>query len=270
MKKKINLTGLLFFAFVCFLNAQTPYFYYYNGEKQYFELDTRYVFVSVADENTANRAFAVHNAKYESLRTDIPKGKQSKTNNKRFWTVLSFEEKSSDETYLAKLSEIKHSGKDVVVAPYFKTKDQDKIGLSNFFYVKLKELSDTTLLRREAEKEHAVIAFQSDVHLWFVLSVSEKSRYNAMELANHLYESGLFQYAEPDLLIDNVSNCANDPHLGLQWGLKNTGQNGGTSGIDIKMCGAWQLSTGSNVTVAVVDMGINFSHPDLADNRHWK
>jgi len=100
------------------------------------------------------------------LRTDIPKGKQSKTNNKRFWTALSFEERFSDEIYLAKLSEFRNLGKDVIVAPYFKTKDQDKIGLSNFFYVKLKELSDTILLRREAEREHAVIAYQSDVHLW--------------------------------------------------------------------------------------------------------
>ena len=57
MKKKIKLIGLLFFVFVG-LNAKTPYFYYYNGEKQYLELDTRYVFVSVANENTV-KAYTV-------------------------------------------------------------------------------------------------------------------------------------------------------------------------------------------------------------------
>jgi hypothetical protein len=48
MRKKIKLIGLLFFVFIG-LNAQTPYFYYYNGEKQYFELDTRYIFISVTE-----------------------------------------------------------------------------------------------------------------------------------------------------------------------------------------------------------------------------
>ena len=55
MKKRINLFGLLLFLAFTGLNAQTPYFYYYNGEKQYFELNTSYAFVSFADENTASR-----------------------------------------------------------------------------------------------------------------------------------------------------------------------------------------------------------------------
>jgi len=274
MKKKINLFGLLLFLAFAGLNAQTPYFYYYGGEKQYFELNTSYAFVSVADDNTANRAFATYNATYEPFRIDIPEGKQSKTYTKRVWTLLSFEEKFSDEAYLSKLYEIKHLGKDVIVAPCFKTQYQDKIGLSNFFYVKLNSLSDTILLKQEAEKEHAVIAYRSSVHLWFVLSVTEQSRYNAMELANHFYESGLFQYAEPDLMIDDkinyvntepyfimsgTNNCANDPYFGQQWALENTGQSGGKEGVDIKICGAWQLATGSNIIVAVVDEGIKLN-----------
>jgi len=249
MRKKISLLGLLLFLVFAGLNAQTPYFYYYDGKKQYFELNTSHAFVSFADDNTANRALATHNATYEPFRIDIPEGKQSKTNTKRFWTVLSFEEKFSDEVYLAKLSEIKHSGKDVIVAPCFKTQYEDKIGLSNFFYVKLRSLSDTTLLKQEAEKEHAVIVYRSSVHLWFVLSVTEKSRYNAMEVANHFYESGFFQYAEPDLMIDDkikytntkpdlimsgTNNCANDPYFEQQWALNNTGQYGGEEGVDIK------------------------------------
>ena len=49
-------------------------------------------------------------------------------------------------------------------------------------------------------------------------------------------------------------------------GFKNIGQLGGTSGIDIKICDAWQLSTGNNIIAAVVDNGINLSHPDLFPN----
>jgi len=58
----------------------------------------------VADKNTANRIFAMHNVRCDPLRIDIPKGKRSITNlNTRFWSVLSFEDSLSDEAYVSKL-----------------------------------------------------------------------------------------------------------------------------------------------------------------------
>ena len=105
MKKKIYLFGLLLFLAFTGLNAQTPYFYYYDGKKQYFEFDTKHVFVSVIDENAAN-IFASDNAVYQPFRMDISEGKRSKTSHKRFWSVLSWEENLSEDTYLKKISEI--------------------------------------------------------------------------------------------------------------------------------------------------------------------
>jgi hypothetical protein len=88
-----------------------------------------------------------------------------------------------------------------------------------------------------------------------------------MELANRFYESGLFQNAVPDLMEDITSTCADDTYFEDQWGLKNTGQYGGISGIDIKACDAWQISTGNNVVAAIVDQGVVLNHPDaLKDN----
>ena len=99
MKNKNNkLIGLLFLASFI-LNAQTPYFYYYNGEKQYLELDTRHIFISMPNE-TSERVFNSQNAISEPLRSDIPEGKLSRTSqSKRFLTALSFENKLSDEMY---------------------------------------------------------------------------------------------------------------------------------------------------------------------------
>ncbi|GHT26144.1 hypothetical protein FACS189430_12600 [Bacteroidia bacterium] len=59
-----------------------------------------------------------------------------------------------------------------------------------------------------------------------------------------------------------------DPDWNQQWGLSNVGQYGGTNGIDIKACNAWSFSTGSNITVAVIDHGIELNHPDLVGNIH--
>ena len=53
----------------------------------------------------------------------------------------------------------------------------------------------------------------------------------------------------------------------MQWHLHNTGQSGGTPGVDIRAPEAWQITTGDpNIVVAVLDSGVDTTHPDLVDN----
>jgi len=250
--------------------TKAPYFFYYNGEKQYLELDTRYMFVSVADEETAN-SFALDHTKSSSFRIDISEGMRSKTQYKRYWATLSMDDKLSEVAYLEKLSGTRSTEKNIITAPYFKGGDLGEIGLSNLFYVKLKSLNDYDLLCKEAVKENAVVVYQNEyLPLWYMLSVTVNSNCNAMEMANRFYESGLFACAEPDLMYKLQFSCANDQFFGQQWNLRNIGQSNGKSGVDIKICDAWQFSTGAGITVAVVDAGIQFNpyHPDLAANMH--
>lgn len=62
----------------------------------------------------------------------------------------------------------------------------------------------------------------------------------------------------------------NDPDFSKLWYLKNTGQAGGLSGIDIKADQAWdKLSSSRQITVAILDTGVQIDHPDLKDNV-WK
>ncbi|UCE59001.1 MAG: S8 family serine peptidase [Phycisphaerales bacterium] len=77
-------------------------------------------------------------------------------------------------------------------------------------------------------------------------------------------------YAEPDYRV-YLSTTPNDPDFDLLWGLRNTGQtvNGdpGIAGADIRAEQAWEIWTGDDsLRIAVVDTGINYNHPDLADN----
>ncbi|MFZ4708099.1 MAG: S8 family serine peptidase, partial [Bacteroidales bacterium] len=137
----------------------------------------------------------------------------------------------------------------------------------NFFYVKLKKLEDIMLLEQYAKQSNAIIVKQNDyMPTWYVLSCTKKSDKNALELANQFFESGLFQYSEPDLMFEDFLNSVNDTYFPQQWGLNNTGQYGGNPGIDIRASDAWNLSTGVNTNVAVVDMGIQLNHPDLQAN----
>jgi uncharacterized repeat protein (TIGR02543 family) len=66
----------------------------------------------------------------------------------------------------------------------------------------------------------------------------------------------------------------NDPDFPVLWGLHNTGQDSyaegrppGTPGADIDALRAWQRTTGSSdVIIAVIDGGIDYTHEDLAAN----
>jgi subtilisin family serine protease len=76
------------------------------------------------------------------------------------------------------------------------------------------------------------------------------------------------RYAEPNHIV-TIDSVPNDPSFGNTWGLNNTGQtiNGspGTPDADIDAPEAWNVTTGSsNVTVAVIDTGVDWSHPDLS------
>ncbi|MBD0372900.1 MAG: S8 family serine peptidase [Pyrinomonadaceae bacterium] len=78
------------------------------------------------------------------------------------------------------------------------------------------------------------------------------------------------EFAEPNYLVEKNEVTPDDPRFADQWALKNTGSTGGQTGADINAPVAWQTTTGSPSTVvAVIDSGIDFSHPDLKNNQ-WK
>jgi subtilisin family serine protease len=58
-----------------------------------------------------------------------------------------------------------------------------------------------------------------------------------------------------------------DPLFENQWHLENTGQSGGTAGVDVNAVPAWNLGlSGGGVQIAVVDDGLAHTHPDLCGN----
>lgn len=91
--------------------------------------------------------------------------------------------------------------------------------------------------------------------------------------------SDLVVYAEPNYEISikhhgpshtvdfDSGDIPNDPLFSDQWALNNLGQNGGKSKADISALPAWIKTRGSSdVVVAVLDSGVDYTHQDLAVN----
>ncbi len=96
---------------------------------------------------------------------------------------------------------------------------------------------------------------------------------SAEEAVRALNRRGDVEYASLDY-IRRASGYSDEPRFGEQWGNHNTGQsvNGhgsGTADVDTNALEASAVTTGDpNLVVALIDDGVDFSHPDLA-GRQW-
>lgn len=73
-------------------------------------------------------------------------------------------------------------------------------------------------------------------------------------------------YIEPNW-IWTLAAVPDDPGFSQQWGLRNTGQEGGLPGADIGAVEAWdRIADARSVRVGVVDSGVDYLHEDLREN----
>jgi subtilisin-like proprotein convertase family protein len=67
--------------------------------------------------------------------------------------------------------------------------------------------------------------------------------------------------ADPDGRKDDPVSSPYDPLFAQQWYIQNSG-----GGVDLNVVKAWEDYTGKGVKVAICDVGVDASHPDLATN----
>jgi len=150
------------------------------------------------------------------------------------------------------------------VTPIYRRPAGEQVVLTSKFVVQFKpEVTRTEIDALNREHEVSVDAVEAYAPNCFVLKLDDDAAGDVLDVANTYYESGLALFAHPDVVAPRSFRA--EPLFARQWHLKNTGQSGGTVGADIRVEGAWALTTGRNeVVIAVIDDGMDADHPDLA------
>ena len=98
----------------------------------------------------------------------------------------------------------------------------------------------------------------------FILETAEPG--GALALASALRARPGVLAAEPLLARQAQKKFApNDTYFTQQWHLRNTGQGGGTAGADVNLTNVWDTYKGDGITIAIVDDGLQWTHPDLTN-----
>ena len=88
---------------------------------------------------------------------------------------------------------------------------------------------------------------------------------SAPKILDDLQENGLIERSLPERIKQQQPRAVlNDPEIGSQWHLNNTGQGGGTIGEDANVTAAWDIVDGNGVTIAIIDDGFAHTHTDLS------
>jgi hypothetical protein len=167
------------------------------------------------------------------------------------------------------IKELFEDSETVCVRNCYRLIDGFEFGLSDEILVKFKKSVG------ESERENIMKKFElqksKSTRMYEKYCLTKDK--DIIRVANELYESGLFEFAYPNLISKiEFHGIQNDPYFQFQIALHNTGQifNGHTgTPTDIYVPEAWDITLGSNnILIAVIDEGNSWGYGSNNPNLH--
>ena len=253
-------------------------FYYYQDQKIPLTINTQHAYVLTSMTSIEDLQKKLNGlATVEHFNQDIYQQrllKTYRTSSDRMANPNNYNARIKFNTVLSQvdldrtLNQLKADPAILSVSYGYNNVSQDLVFVTNYIWVGLKSELDIMKLSQEvANLNYSIVGQNPFMPEWVMVAPLENALLDRVSAAQKLHETGLFNAAEPELLGVAKHDCTNDPLFANQWGLSNTGQLGGTSGMDTRVCAAWDLTPGSNlVDIAIIDEGVEGNHPDLDGN----
>lgn len=187
-------------------------------------------------------------------------------------SVLTLKRRVNQQNLKALLESLRSKKVVLSAQPVYQYRDGTRQICTGELFAKVKSTKNLKIFQRYLDEKHPTISYDILTSpLLFKLSLPPNRADQAMALSSILFETGWFEYVEPDFIKLIHPMHSEDPLAAAQWALNNDGENtrlyGGTAQSDMNVYSAWNRTTGSpNIKVAVLDEGVDLQHPDLAGN----
>lgn len=251
-------------------NSGITNYYYYQGKKFYLQERTDMLFLKIKKDvsEDAARSELMRHPEIDLSFSTLKTGED---------LFLKLRSQIPGERYTSLVDELKQKDMfenvNYAFSPLGIDDNKTFYGMNDYVIMQFKPSYSKTQIDDINKRNNVEIIQKIDVTggETFLAKVNRNSSLNAMEVSNKYFESGVVNYSEPSLYVTNVlCDTVNDPFYPQQWSLRNVGNNvptnppGVIADVDMDVDSAWNVTKGdSTVIIAIVDTGVDTTHPDI-------
>jgi subtilisin family serine protease len=226
--------------FIAGINLVAQNTYRFQGKDIQLTLDSTMYYIQTTNEQSSTKRSAI-------LKQQVQDGE-----------IKSFH-KLSNNRFLIVANKMQNELEDYI-SHIYRNEQKEIVMVLPRIVIMLKEGADIKVILKEYSGK---IDIESGNRRKFILKCKISKSEDILKITNDLTNRLDVDWCEPELLSEIKLYNTLYPQ---QYYLNNTGQNGGTAGIDINVLPAWNITNGnSNIVVAVIDQGVDRNHEDIGN-----
>lgn len=228
------------FIFIASINLFAQNSYRFQGKDIQLTLDSTMYYIQTTNEQSSTKRSAI-------LKQQVQDGE-----------IKSFHNLSNNR-FLIVANKMQNKLEDYI-SHIYRNEQKEIVMVLPRIVIMLKEGADIKVILKEYLGK---IDIESGNRHKFILKCNVNKSEDVLKITNELSNRVDVDWCEPELLSEIKFFNTLYPQ---QYYLNNTGQNGGTAGIDINVVPAWNITNGnSNIVVAVIDQGVDRNHEDIGN-----